>query len=39
MAEAKKWRCVECGYVHEGPEPPEFCPECFATREAFVEVE
>ena len=23
-----KWVCKICGYVHEGPEAPEFCPVC-----------
>ncbi len=23
-----KWRCRNCGYVHEGNEPPEKCPAC-----------
>ncbi len=23
-----KWICPVCGYVHEGPTPPEFCPQC-----------
>ncbi|MHA1731434.1 MAG: rubrerythrin [Promethearchaeota archaeon] len=23
-----KWRCSNCGYVHEGTEPPEKCPAC-----------
>lgn len=23
-----KWKCRECGYVHEGKEPPEICPAC-----------
>ncbi len=23
-----KWRCRNCGYVHEGTEPPEKCPAC-----------
>jgi len=23
-----KWRCRNCGYVHEGPEAPELCPAC-----------
>ena len=23
-----KWRCRNCGYVHEGTEPPETCPAC-----------
>ena len=26
--ETKKWVCPVCGYVHEGPEPPERCPQC-----------
>jgi rubrerythrin len=23
-----KWRCRNCGYVHEGPEAPNICPAC-----------
>jgi rubrerythrin len=23
-----KWKCRNCGYVHEGKEPPENCPAC-----------
>ncbi len=23
-----KWRCRNCGYVHEGTEPPDACPAC-----------
>lgn len=23
-----KWRCRNCGYVHEGKEAPEICPAC-----------
>lgn len=34
----KKWRCTVCGYIHEGPEPPEVCPVCNAPRGKFVEV-
>ncbi|MCX5848220.1 MAG: rubrerythrin family protein [Deltaproteobacteria bacterium] len=26
--EAKKWHCINCGYVHEGPEAPKECPAC-----------
>ncbi len=22
------WVCAECGYVHEGKEPPKLCPSC-----------
>ena len=24
----KKWICTVCGYVHEGENPPEACPQC-----------
>jgi len=30
-----KWICKVCGYVHEGVEPPEFCPQCKAPKEKF----
>ena len=23
-----KWKCRNCGYVHEGPEAPDECPAC-----------
>ena len=23
-----RWRCRNCGYIHEGTEPPEKCPAC-----------
>ena len=23
-----KWKCRNCGYIHEGPEAPEKCPAC-----------
>jgi rubrerythrin len=23
-----KWHCINCGYVHEGVEPPNECPAC-----------
>jgi rubrerythrin len=26
--EVVKWMCRNCGYVHEGNEPPEECPAC-----------
>lgn len=22
------WRCLNCGYIHEGTEPPKMCPAC-----------
>jgi len=26
--EKVKWRCLNCGYVHEGKEAPQVCPAC-----------
>jgi rubrerythrin len=26
--EVVKWKCNNCGYVHEGKEAPELCPAC-----------
>jgi rubrerythrin len=23
-----KWKCINCGYLHEGAEAPEICPSC-----------
>lgn len=31
----KAWRCSVCGYVHRGPEPPDFCPVCGSSKEMF----
>lgn len=31
----KKWRCMVCGYIHVGEEPPETCPQCGAPKEEF----
>jgi rubrerythrin len=30
-----KWKCLKCGYVHEGNEPPQKCPCCQHPREYF----
>ena len=35
----KKWTCPVCGYVHEGENPPEFCPQCGVPGSKFVEQE
>jgi rubrerythrin len=32
----KKWVCPVCGYVHEGSEPPEKCPQCGCPKEKFT---
>ncbi len=34
----KKWVCPVCGYVYEGPEPPEKCPVCKVPGSKFNEV-
>ena len=31
----KWWLCTVCGYIHEGPEPPEECPQCGAGADMF----
>jgi rubrerythrin len=32
-----KYICTVCGYVHEGPYPPESCPQCKAPASKFIE--
>lgn len=34
----KKWKCLVCGQIVEGDNPPEKCPLCKAPTEKFVEV-
>ncbi len=29
------WRCLNCGYLHEGPEAPDKCPACDHERDHF----
>ncbi|MEN6450701.1 MAG: rubrerythrin [Thermoguttaceae bacterium] len=36
-AEPVKWRCLNCGYVHEGTEAPAACPAC-AHPQAYFEL-
>mgnify|MGYP000013081464 CR=1 FL=1 len=31
------WRCINCGYIHEGTEAPEICPSC-AHPQAYFEL-
>ena len=33
----KKWICTVCGYVWEGENPPEKCPQCGVPASKFVE--
>jgi len=35
----KKFRCLVCGYVYEGENPPAECPQCHAKSKAFKEIE
>jgi rubrerythrin len=30
-----RWKCLKCGYIHEGTEPPPKCPTCKHPREYF----
>ena len=34
----KKFRCLVCGYVYEGENPPAECPVCHVKSDKFVEV-
>ena len=34
----KKFICTVCGYVYEGENPPEFCPQCKQPGSKFKEV-
>lgn len=33
--EVVKWKCNNCGYVHEGNEAPELCPACAHPRDYY----
>lgn len=33
----KKWVCTVCGYVWEGENPPEKCPQCGVPASKFIE--
>jgi rubrerythrin len=35
--EKRVWRCLNCGYLHEGPEAPDCCPAC-AHPQAYFEL-
>ena len=34
----KKWRCKVCGYIWEGENPPEKCPQCKQPSTVFEEI-
>ena len=33
----KKWICTVCGYVYEGEQAPEKCPQCGVPADKFKE--
>jgi len=33
-----KWRCGVCGYIFEGADAPDFCPNCKSPKEKFDEL-
>jgi len=35
----KRFICTICGYIHEGDNPPDFCPICKAGADKFKEME
>lgn len=35
----KKFICTVCGYIHEGDEAPEKCPQCKAPKSKFKELD
>ena len=34
----KKFRCTVCGYIHEGDDAPDFCPQCKQPKSKFIEM-
>lgn len=36
---SRRWKCIICGYIHEGDGPPEECPICKAGPEKFIEID
>lgn len=37
--EAVEWRCLNCGYIHKGTEPPAMCPACRHPASYFVSMD
>ena len=35
--ETTRWECRNCGYIHEGTNPPEICPACQHPKAFFEE--
>jgi rubrerythrin len=34
----KLWQCTVCLYIHEGDEPPMFCPRCWAPQDMMLDM-
>jgi len=34
-AGAKRWKCDNCGYIHEGESAPDLCPACLHPQAHF----
>ncbi len=34
-----KWRCIICGYIHEGEQSPYQCPVCGAPAKMFERID
>lgn len=39
MSTTTAWKCEVCGYIHEGPTPPDECPICGVGPELFSPLE
>lgn len=35
----RQWKCTVCGYLYEGPGPPDICPLCGADSAEFIPLE
>lgn len=35
----KQFKCLICGYIHKGENPPDECPVCKASKDKFIEIE
>lgn len=36
MLKEKRWQCLVCGYIHDGPAPPKICPQCKVDSSRFI---
>ncbi len=34
-----RWRCLICGYIHDGEQPPFRCPVCGAPAKLFERID